>query len=67
MADTSLDDGDMARLLARTADMLKQVGRCGEGATCLHDVAVIDDASVDEVAYGVRIARSGAFTATAPA
>lgn len=25
MADTSLDDGDMARLLARTADMLKQV------------------------------------------
>jgi hypothetical protein len=27
MADTSLDDGDMARLLARTADMLKQVGR----------------------------------------
>lgn len=25
MADTDLDDGDMARLLARTADMLKQV------------------------------------------
>lgn len=25
MADTSIDDGDMARLLARTADMLKQV------------------------------------------
>jgi len=31
MADTSLDDGDMARLLARTADMLKQVGP-GEAA-----------------------------------
>jgi superfamily II RNA helicase len=27
MQDTSLDDGDMARLLARTADMLKQVIR----------------------------------------
>jgi superfamily II RNA helicase len=25
MQDTSIDDGDMARLLARTADMLKQV------------------------------------------
>lgn len=25
MIDTSIDDGDMARLLARTADMLKQV------------------------------------------
>jgi superfamily II RNA helicase len=28
MADTSIDDGDMARLLARTADMLKQVRLC---------------------------------------
>ena len=39
MADTDLDDGDMARLLARTADMLKQVcwvqRVAGRGATLL--------------------------------
>lgn len=37
MADTSIDDGDMARLLARTADMLKQVslnpGKAGNTVT----------------------------------
>jgi hypothetical protein len=38
MADTDLDDGDMARLLARTADMLKQVRwglrGCRAGVQC---------------------------------
>jgi hypothetical protein len=38
MADTSLDDGDMARLLARTADMLKQVRG---GLTALHGLSVL--------------------------
>lgn len=38
MADTSLDDGDMARLLARTADMLKQVRG---PSTCVQRVLVV--------------------------
>ena len=29
VGDTSMDDGDMARVLARTMDMLKQVGGGG--------------------------------------
>jgi len=36
MTDSSLDDGDIARLLMRTIDLLKQVGgtQWGEDASC---------------------------------
>lgn len=39
MDDINLDDGDMARLLARTIDMLKQVVYCDHLLPYLKDAA----------------------------
>jgi hypothetical protein len=42
MADTSIDDGDMARLLARTADMLKQVRLSTIRSCSMHQMRVCE-------------------------